>query len=343
MPINDQGENSAAKAHLIAALKERRLIGMTGAGLSKSAGYPLWDETLLHLAARVKEVTGDTQQVDDLLLQNANDPLYCAKRLGALAGNAEFTNFIAREFGPNGKTPPNVLLHFALLPLRHILTLNFDLSCEEAHTAAGVPFQSLSSSSSESLQEFFREIDSAIYPKSIFHLHGLFKDPLSGITLTETGHNRRYSEGSLFIHHFENLLISKRLLLVGYGFKDKDVEGIFYKTSRLVNNAINNRANHYHFAIIGLNVNQSDRTIRQNMSDRYLTDAVFYNVRDDNNPHAEFAELMRELAEACNQTIPAVLNPVELHADVIAIEDIQRMEDLSDGFLRRIEENHEND
>jgi nucleoside-triphosphatase THEP1 len=52
---------------------------------------------------------------------------------------------------------------------------------------------------------------------------------------------------------------------------------------------------------------------------------------------------MRELAEACNRTIPAVLTPVEPLADVVAIEDIQRMEDMSDGFLRRIEENHEND
>jgi nucleoside-triphosphatase THEP1 len=83
--------------------------------------------------------------------------------------------------------------------------------------------------------------------------------------------------------------------------------------------------------------------VRQRLSDRYLTDAIFYNVHDGDNPHVEFPELMRELAEACNQTIPAVLRPVEPLADVVAIEDIQRMEDMSDGFLRRIEENHEND
>ena len=96
-------------------------------------------------------------------------------------------------------------------------------------------------------------------------------------------------------------------------------------------------------AIIGVGTNGDDRSVRQRLSDRYLTDAVFYNVHDDDNPHAEFPELMRELAEACNQTIPAVLGPVEPLADVVAIEDIQRMEDMSDGFLRRIEENHEND
>lgn len=343
MPIHEEGANSAAKARLIAALRERRLIGMTGAGLSKSAGYPLWNEALLHLAARVREVTGDTQQADDLLVQNANDPLYCAQRLGALIGDAEFTNFIAREFGPNGRTPPNVLLYFALLPLRHVLTLNFDLSCEGAHTAANVPFRSLSSSSNEELAGFFREMNSDGCVKTIFHLHGRFNDPLLNIALTEVGYQRLYGTDTLFHHHFKDMVISKSVMFAGFGFTDSDIEHMFYDTARLVKKQLDNKAIHYHFAIIGVGPNGDDRSVRQRLSDRYLTDAVFYNVRDGDNPHAEFPELMRELAEACDQTIPAVLSPVEPLADVVAIEDIQRMEDMSDGFLRRIEENHEND
>lgn len=41
MPIHNHGENSAAKARLITALDQGRLIGMTGAGLSFWAGYAI--------------------------------------------------------------------------------------------------------------------------------------------------------------------------------------------------------------------------------------------------------------------------------------------------------------
>jgi hypothetical protein len=341
LPIHEQGANSEAKARLIAALQERRLIGMTGAGLSAWAGYPLWRGALQRLADLVTAVTGDTRRGADLIAQNI-DLLFCAQRLGQVLGEAEFSAFIAREFGPNGRVPPNVLLHFALLPLRHIVTLNFDLSCEDAHTAADVQFRSLSSSSNEALAGFFREMDYEACPKTIFHLHGQFNDPLATIALTEQGYQRLYSDGALFLHHFKNLVLSKSLLFTGFGFTDNDVTQIFYKCARLVKAQLDNRALLYHFAIIGLGANDdqanNDRAMRQYLSDRYLTDAIFYNVRDGDNPHAEFPELMRELAEACNQAIPPVLRPVEPLADVVPIEDIQRMEDLSDGFLRRVEE-----
>jgi hypothetical protein len=346
LPIHDQPANSAAKARLIEALRERRLIGITGAGLSAWAGYPLWRSALQRLAELVTTVTADPQQGADILALNI-DLLFCAQRLGHVLGDAEFSGFIAREFGPNGRVPPNVLLHFALLPLRHILTLNFDLSCEEAHTAANVPFRSLSSSSNESLARFFREMDYGACPKTIFHLHGQFNDQLAKIALTEQGYQRLYSDAALFLHHFKTLVISKSLLFTGFGFTDNDVTQIFYRSARLVKAQLDNKAVLYHFAIIGLGANDDqandDRAMRLYLSDRYLTDAVFYSVRGDDNPHAEFPELMRELAEACNQTIPAELSPVETLADAVPIEDIQRMEYLSDGFLRRIDENHEND
>ncbi len=163
---------------------------MTGAGLSAWAGYPLWRGALQRLADLVTAVTRDTRRGADLIAQNI-DLLFCAQRLGQVLGEAEFSAFIAREFGPNGRVPPNVLLHFALLPLRHIVTLNFDLSCEEAHTAANVAFRSLSSSSNEALAGFFREMDYEACPKTIFHLHGQFNDPLATIALTEQGYQRR--------------------------------------------------------------------------------------------------------------------------------------------------------
>jgi hypothetical protein len=144
LPIHNPEVNSAAKARLIAALQQGRLIGVTGAGLSAWAGYPVWNSALRRLADLVAEITGDGQRGEEVIVHNM-DMLFCAQKLGQIIGDVEFSNFLLREFGPTGKLPPNVLLQFASLPLRHIVTLNFDLSCEEAHTAIQVPFRSQSS------------------------------------------------------------------------------------------------------------------------------------------------------------------------------------------------------
>jgi hypothetical protein len=347
LPIHNHGENSAAKARLITALDQGRLIGMTGAGLSFWAGYPLWTGALRHLADFATEATGDAQRVQDLVTLNQKDLLFCAQRLGRLVGDAQFAGFIEKEFGPNGKAAPNVLLYFALLPLRHVLTLNFDMSCEQAHDAVGLTYRSLSSANRDELISFFRDLDEPDVMKTVFHLHGRFNEPLPNIVFTEAGYQRLYSPAALYLHHFKNVAVSKSLLFAGFGFADNDVEQMFYQATRVVKDQFVDEPVHYHFAIIGLGSgegpNHDDRAMRQYMTDRYLSDAVFYNVRDVGNPHAEFEELLKDLTDALHLAPPAIAQPIEPQPEMVPIEDIQRMAALSDRFLERVDRGQEND
>jgi hypothetical protein len=347
LPIHNHGENSAAKARLITALGQGRLIGMTGAGLSFWAGYPLWTGALRHLADFAIEATGDAQRVQDLVTHNQKDLLFCAQRLGRLVGDAQFAGFIEKEFGPNGKATPKVLLYFALLPLRHVLTLNFDMSCEQAYDAVGLTSRSLSSANRDELISFFRDLDEPDVMKTVFHLHGRFNEPLPNIVFTEAGYQRLYSSAALYLHHFKNLAVSKSLLFAGFGFADNDVEQMFYQATRVVKDQFVDEPVHYHFAIIGLGSgegpNHDDRAMRQYMTDRYLSDAVFYNVRDVGNPHAEFEELLKELTDALHLAPPDIAQPIEPQPEMVPIEDIQRMAALSDRFLERVDRGQEND
>jgi len=69
-----------------------------------------------------------------VVLQNyREDLLLCAQALGNDLGEPAFTEFIRAEFGPIGRAPHDVLLRIAGFPLRHILTLKFDTSYEDAH------------------------------------------------------------------------------------------------------------------------------------------------------------------------------------------------------------------
>lgn len=315
---------------------------MTGAGLSAWAGYPIWSGALRRLAALVTEITNDQRIGADIIAQNT-DMLFCAQKLGQIIGDEEFSNFLLREFGPVGRPSPLVLRQFASLPLRHIATLNFDMSCEEAHTAIQAPFQSQSSGSDEHFVDFFRQMDIDGFQKTIFHLHGQFNDALDKIALTEIGYQRLYVHSPLFLRQLENLMISKSMLFVGFGFTDSDVVTRLREMARLVRVQLHNQQVHYHFAIIGLTGQDDDRAVRQNMSDRYLIDAVFYNVGDGENPHIEFSGLIQELSEACGGVIPAVLPIEPAGAGLVDPRDVQRMRNLNAGFIRRVEQDHEID
>ena len=315
-------------------------MGMTGAGLSSWAEYPLWQVALRRLANLITELTGNPRIGSEILNRNTTDMLFCAKRLGKEIGEMEFRKFISREFGPNGRIPDDVLLRFSSLPLSHIFTLNFDPSCETAHAILGLPCRSLSSASDTDLVTFFREIDNPHCTKTVFHLHGRYDDPLNQIALSEDGYRRLYSPGSLFHHQFLNLAISKSLLFAGLSFTDKDVERIFSDCARLVQAQVGDGTIH-HFAIIGLGDSDrpedSDEARRQLMSDRYLADTIFYDVHAGENPHRDFGALITELSEALNLSAPVIVEPEAATQSTVEPDDIQRMDVLSDAFLRRID------
>lgn len=90
---------------------------------------------------------------------------FCAQRLGNDLGEPYFTEFIRAEFGPTGSPIHDVLLRIAALPLRHSLTLNFDLSYEEAHSRRGTTCQTITSCDRRAMARFLLEMDDPTYPR----------------------------------------------------------------------------------------------------------------------------------------------------------------------------------
>lgn len=178
MAINNIDENNAARDRLIAQLRTGRLIGCTGAGLSVWAGYRPWQGVISHLAEEVDRRRRGEVDTQLVLLNYGRDLLLCAQRLGNDLGEPAFSDFVRTEFGPRGAALHDVLLRIASLPLRHALTLNFDLSYEAAHRLIGAACQTITSCNRTALARFLRDMEDPNSSKHAVHLHGKYDDPV---------------------------------------------------------------------------------------------------------------------------------------------------------------------
>src|SRR5262249_49283225 len=152
-----------------------------------------------------------------------------------------------------------VLLRIAALPLRHALTLNFDLSYEEAHLRIGSQCRTITSSDQRAMARFLRDMHNPDFPKHAVHLHGKYDDPIQYVALTETGYRRLYRNNYLF-ENFVWSMAAKRLFFLGFGFTDTDFTNMLRNCARDVGgNGLN------HFALVGVRATEHDGQMRTHL------------------------------------------------------------------------------
>lgn len=333
MPINNIEENNSARDRLIVQLRTGRLMGCTGAGLSIWAGYRSWQGVIERLAEEVERRRNGEIVTRQVMQNYGHDNLLCAKRLGSDLGEPGFTEFVRAEFGPTGARVDDVLLRLAALPLRHMLTLNFDISYENALSSLGVRFQTITSSDRRALARFLRDMDDPNCLKHVVHLHGKFDDPVDQIALTDAGYGHLYDD---FFRKFVWSMATKRLFFLGFGFKDQHfVERLRDCAWEVQGNGLN------HFALVGLRPEENDAPVR-NVLNGYLIDPIFYNVHVDDHEqeqHNEFADIVNgisatlEMPEEAVPPQPPIVPPRPVGRDP---EDERRVEELNRRILDRI-------
>jgi SIR2-like domain len=334
LALIDAARNRRALEELIALLREGQSYAMTGAGVSVWAGYRTWKQVIDRLAAVVADRRG--AEVDaQMIVRNYVDLLFCARALGRELSPEQFAEFIGQEFGPNGKPPHEVLFRLAQMPFRHVLTLNFEKSFEEAHAALGLQCGTLSCCSRPSIASFLASMDLAAYPRQVVHLHGLYSDPNDIIALTENGYRQLYRENQLFQQFLWLLSATKRIVFFGFGFEDTDFLNAMRNAARDV---YPNGTRH--FAIMHLNPGEDDAPIRQRLNDRYLVEPIFYElVEDGGDRFAGFPALINGIAhELALPALPAVelAGPPALEP-AVEPADLQRAADLAEQLLGRID------
>jgi hypothetical protein len=338
LAINNIDENNRARERLISQLRTGRLIGCTGAGVSIWAGYQSWEGLIYRLAEEVDRRRPGEVNTQVVLENHRADLLLCARRLGSLLGEPYFTNFIRAEFDRETGPLHEVLLRISALPFRHVLTLNFEHSFENAHALRGVECPSITSCDRRAMARFLRDMDDPAFPKHVVHLHGKYDDPIERIALTETGYVELYSNNDFFKKFVWSMAATRRLFFLGFGFTDPDFTRLLIECARQLDGA-----NLSHFALVGLRDEDNDAPRRTLLNERYLVDPIFYNVtaNADGRPnHDEFVGVINAISVALGMPEPAPapnLPVVPGPAAPVDPDDERRAEELNQRLLRRID------
>ena len=270
----DNGANLEARAQLIELLNTKRPFALTASGVSAWAGYGTWSQILKHLADAVEKYSRGAIPNADIIIENNQDPLYCAGQLGIHLG-PRFGEIIRTEFGPNGVAAHDVLFRIASFGFCHCLTLNFDTSLERVHAQLARPAASITITNRNDFLGFLGSIDGTPDTRKIVHLHGMFDDPPDLIALTAVGYQRLYHESRFFRNAVWMLAMAKPIVFLGYGFNDRFFNEAL-RDARMDNT--DPGAQPKHFCIEGIWPEKKDAPRRYYLNDEYLIQPIFYEI-----------------------------------------------------------------
>jgi len=224
-------EGDLARAQeLVAELKRSSdMIAFVGAGVSKAAGYPTWDQLLnnLHKELSTHLSQEATQSLDDSLT-SYQDMLWRAEEYRLRAGKDDlFLQMLARaisssQFDSLQASPlPRQIVS---LPFRHFLTTNYDDCLEKASRQLDDP--------SLHLEEFCwtgvtRDSSSALVrlrttPRKVIHVHGTCSIPNSMI-LTNRDYTSFYLSTDRHAKQLFAIFATYRLCFLGFSLTDPHI------------------------------------------------------------------------------------------------------------------------
>jgi len=313
-------QNEAAKHQLVSLLKEKKAILMVGAGSSKFAGFPLWDELIRKLR---NDLTPDLQ-----LPANA-DLTVCAdlikdqvEREGRIR---EYYKFLERTFQPKSKRNNHTEFHCVLVKLGFsgIVTTNYDIVLE---TAVGEAFSQdrywrcdpidLCLLKPYRVFDFLRSLSPSTDHRWVLHLHGCFGNS-ERIILTRNDYLRAYGElGANEKNEVLNrildtihrkviwaLLAMHSLVFVGFSMKDE----FFMRILKVVQKDFELDSEPVHFAIMDY-TSDEDREKTSLILRHKGVLPVFYHVPEPRSPngipdHSGLERLVFELADSVGISI----------------------------------------
>jgi tetratricopeptide (TPR) repeat protein len=295
---------------LIATLKKHPLA-LVGAGSSCAAGYPTWTQLLDLLA---KEVEAQRPE-----LKAQIDEARTIADLGARAsvfrlqlGQELYHSFLRKTFGPENSRIVSLSRVIINLPLRHVLTTNYDAVLETAHEQErGLRPPHLVLSNKPYMSEFIGQLANTAYGRRYVHLHGRFDDP-SSIVLTEDDYQELYINTAGTTERYFAMLATSPVVCIGFSLEDADVMGGFRRIASILGKT------KQHVAILPSPIGMSMDAARALCRSKFGIEAVFY----ERTP--EHGQLLRLLEYVSTQYDVPVLGLTAPQASSALISRLER-------------------
>ncbi|MCI0512614.1 SIR2 family protein, partial [candidate division KSB1 bacterium] len=226
----------AALTELVQALKENRLIIVVGSGLSIPCGLPSWEKLVLELMPQWLTDWGKKDKADQI--QSLKDELLLAANLWwkHVPSEEQRQKFFAAVFNPPQLKSKGFQLSenhqlLAQLPLPGILTTNYDPLLELSHSNWATNVKTQLDADLGLLLENRQPF--------LLKLHGTWNN-LKSIILTEAQY-AQLSIQAAYQFFYQSLQLHYRLLFLGYGGRDPDLEQMHRQLSQLFDGQLPDR------------------------------------------------------------------------------------------------------
>ena len=199
--LMDTGRNLAARA------VEGKLVLFVGAGVSKCAGLPDWQELLERLAGEAGFGDAEKQALKEL--PDVDQARLIQERLERVAPGQEPGRTLAEAICDQVETDRYGLTHALLgsLPVTAAVTANYDTLLERASSAAGYPTAILPYESTEGKRRW------------LLKMHGCVTQP-NDIVLTREDFMRYAESRGALAAIVQAMLITHHMLFVGFSLRD---------------------------------------------------------------------------------------------------------------------------
>ncbi|MBD3373610.1 hypothetical protein GF406_01120, partial [candidate division KSB1 bacterium] len=280
--------HSAVLSDLVADLNRGRLLIIAGAGLSIPCGLPDWRKLVMQIMP--DHLAGYNIQKDaDLMRQMENHLLNAAQIWwDAVPTEEARMKFFRDNFNPDDLEIGKNHELLAKLPLKAVLTTNYDPLFEKAqsvwatncktHLAVGLGLLFNSN------QPF------------LLKLHGTWNEPESIVLTTEQ--YARLKSNQAYSHLYQSIQLHYRLLFLGYGGADPDLEFMHQEMARYYSGKLPHR-------ILVLN-NPTEKLKTIVMQDK---NALLVEYDGDRDGHGIITDLLQYLIDHVEEKKPETRRP----------------------------------
>lgn len=211
-------------SNLIGAFLDREVTLFIGAGVSCQAGLPSWKTTIdkmkSMLISEAKKNRGVTQE--RLFLRDANY-LEIVERFKTVLSKEEYYTFLYSQFYSKDYHPSEVHKKLAKLPVKYLITTNFDVLMETAlQEEYGYPPLKCTN---------YRQVVQACSQQNryIIKLHGCITD-LDTIIFSESDYRNFTINQKPLLDFIRSQLDTSIILFIGYSMNDPDFNSILDKS-----------------------------------------------------------------------------------------------------------------
>lgn len=214
------------KRELIDLINKNQIWAFVGSGPSIDSGLPSWHNLL---ESCIKDIGLERDIKSNSEYQYAlsiKDYPGCFSFIEKLSSREILESKVKNILRVHGSISP-VLKSIVRMPFKGYITTNYDNLIELALLEAGIGGFSRVGNNKDDIN-----LTKSMPEKIIWHIHGSIELPSSDLILTEKDYGFRYLDSNPLIDSLISLISQNRIIYIGYGFSDHDLNYILKKIGR---------------------------------------------------------------------------------------------------------------